>query len=216
MNADSRTLAYRLGLAGAAAAAILALFVLPAEYDIDITGFGDLTGLTALAQEVPAGFDGVLELDIADYDSSAPEILQSVPGLIRHYDAHFQTATLDIAIEDLGEVEYKFIMAEGDTLVYAWQVLEPTGDGVYFDFHGHPPSAEAANYPDGFEMAYSRGEGLSQHAAFTAPFGGYHGFYFLNLQEGPIVVRLTVAGHWSDRLEMYRAVDSKVITAVEF
>lgn len=208
----------KLGFAAAGAGILLVTVVLPAEYGIDLSGFGRITGLTALAQEAKPSyeFEGTLEFNIGDYDPSAEIIDQSVQGLIHLEEAPFKSEVIELEIEDLGEIEHKFILPADTTILYSWEVVDPKGDGVYFDFHGHPSSADAANYPEGFEMAYSRGEGYAQNGSFTAPFPGYHGWYLMNLEEGPITVRLTVAGYWTEHKEMYRAVDGNVITNVDF
>jgi hypothetical protein len=65
-------------------------------------------------------------------------------------------------------------------------------------------------------MAYARGEGTSQNGAFTSPFAGYHGFYFMNIEQGPITVRLTLSGYWQEHKEMHRAVEGKVLKKVAF
>jgi hypothetical protein len=209
----------KLTLAGTTASAILMIAVLPAEYGIDPTGVGGALGLTAMAQTVPSGdtsFEGTMHFNIGDYDPAAELIDQSVQGLIHLEDAPFHSEVIDIDIEDLGEVEHKFIMPSDTTFVYSWEVLDPKGDGVYYDFHGHPSSEDAANYPEGFEMAYAKGEGHAQSGSFTAPFGGYHGFYFMNIEEGPITVRLTVSGYWEEHKEMFRSVEGEVITNEAF
>lgn len=204
------TLATKLGLSALGGTALLVVAVLPAEYGIDPTGLGARMGLVALAQQAPA-FDGVLSFNVGEYDPTAERIDQSVQGLIHLEDAPFLSEVIDIDIEDFGEVEYKFVMPADTTLVYSWEVLDPRGEGVYYDFHGHPSSADADRFPEGFEMAYSRGEGVAQSGSFTAPFPGYHGFYFMNIEEGPITVRLSVAGYWDDDKEMYRAVEGEVL-----
>jgi hypothetical protein len=107
-------------------------------------------------------------------------------------------------------------MKQDETLLYSWRVLNASGQGVYYDFHGHPSSADAPNYPAGFEQAYSKGEGMGQNGSFTAPFPGYHGFYFMNLEEGPIQVELTISGFFEEHKEMYRAVDGQVLSKVDF
>lgn len=107
-------------------------------------------------------------------------------------------------------------MSADTTFVYSWEVLDAAGDGVYYDFHGHPSSEDAVNFPDGFEMAYAKGEGLTQSGSFTTPFAGYHGFYFMNIEEGPTTVRLNIAGYWDDSKEMYRAINGEVITNEAF
>lgn len=208
----------KLAIGSVAAGALLIGFVLPAEYGIDPTGIGGATGLTALAQEAAPdyAFEGTLAFNIADFDPQAERIERSIKGLIHLEDEAFKHEVIELQIEDIGEMEYKFVLPEDTTLLYSWEVVDPKGDGVYFEFHGHPSSVDAANYPEGFEMAYAKSEGTGQSGSFTAPFPGYHGWYFMNLEEGPITVRLTVAGYWSEHKEMYRAIDGRVVDTVEF
>ncbi len=208
----------KLTAAAAGGVTLLIVAVLPAEYGIDPTGLGARLGLTALAQETTeaAPFTDVLEFNIGDYDPTAERIDQSVQGLIHREEAPFKTEIIEIEVEDFGEVEHKFIMPADTTFVFSWEVVDAVGEGVYYDFHGHPSSADAANYPEGFEMAYARGEGTAQYGSFTSPFPGYHGFYFMNIEEGPVTVRLTISGYWDEHLEMYRALRGDVITNVEF
>lgn len=208
----------KLIAAGVGGGALLVVAVLPAEYGIDPTGVGGGLGLTAMAQDIAetAPFEGVLAFNIGEYDPTADLIDMSVQGLIHQEDAPFHTEIIDIEIEDFGEIEHKFIMPADTTFLYSWEVLGAVGDGVYYDFHGHPSTDDAADFPDGFEMAYARGEGITQHGSFTAPFAGYHGFYFMNIEEGPITVRLTVSGYWDEHKEMYRAIKGDVVLNEEF
>lgn len=224
------TLLNKIILTTVAAGAILVVAILPAEYGIDPTGLGSTLGLvniakndateTKLSQEKNTNrFDAqdlTLSFNIGEYDPTAERINESVQGLIHLEDMPFKSETFDIEIEDYGEIEHKFIMPADSTFVYSWEVLNPSGEGVYYDFHGHPSSQDATNYPEGFEMAYARGEGTTQSGAFTTPFAGYHGFYFMNIEQGPITVRVTVSGYWKEHKEMFRAVDGKVITKVPF
>lgn len=197
--------------------AILVIAILPAEYGIDPSGLGDKLGLLALSNHSSSSSSKLeLSFNIGDYDPKAERINESVQGLIHLENLPFQSQVIDIEIEDLGEVEYKFIMPADSSFVYSWEVLNSRGEGVYYDFHGHPSSEDAKNYPDKFEMAYARGEGTSQNGSFTSPFAGYHGFYFMNIEQGPITVRLNISGYWQDNKEMYRAIEGKVIKNVKF
>lgn len=211
-------LTLKLALAALAGGVLLVVAILPAEHGIDPTGLGGTFGLDALA-ETPitiSKFEGDLSFNIGDYDPTAELINESVQGLIHLEDAPFHNEVIDIIIEDYGEVEYKFVMPADTTFVYSWDVLEAKGDGVYYDFHGHPSSEDAVNFPEGFEMAYAKGEGLTQSGSFTAPFDGYHGFYFMNIEEGPITVRLNISGYWDESKEMYRAINGETVTNEDF
>ena len=209
----------KLTLAALGAVILLVMVVLPAEYGIDPTGFGRLTSISKLSESAPAAgqdFGQAMEFNVAEYDVTAEKIEESIQGLIQLEETPFKTETIDLKIEDFGEMEHKFIMPADTTLVYSWEVLGAKGDGLYFEFHGHPSTADAPNYPEGFEQAYSKGEGTSQSGSFTTPFPGYHGWYLMNLEEGEITVRLKVSGYWKEHKEMYRAIDGKVIHTVEF
>lgn len=211
-------LSSKLTLGALAGGVLLVVAVLPAEYGVDPTGLGAKLGLTDMSEPplIIAQFEGDLSFNIGEYDPTAELINESVQGLINLEDTPFHNEIIDIEIEDYGEVEYKFIMPADTTFVYSWEVLDAVDDGVYYDFHGHPSSDDAVNFPDGFEMAYAKGEGLIQSGSFTTPFAGYHGFYFMNIEEGPITVRLNIAGYWDDSKEMYRAINGEVITNEEF
>lgn len=209
----------KLSLATLGAAILLLVVVLPAEYGIDPTGFGRLTGISKLSETSHAptrDFGQTMVFNIEEYDPKAERIEQSFNGLIRLEEAPFRNVTIDLEIEDFGEIEHKFIMPTNATLVYTWELLEAKGDGIYVEFHGHPSTKDAPDYPEDFEQAYNKTEGYSQSASFTAPFPGYHGWYMMNLEEGPITVQLKVSGYWEEHKEMYRAVDGKVIKLVEF
>ena len=212
------TLFSKLAIAAVGSLALLVLVVLPAEFGVDPTGVGKRLGLLEISsQSTPTSDDNVsMSFNIGEYDSEAELIDESVQGLIHLEGNVFKSDVIDIEIEDIGEVEYKFIMPADTTFVYAWEVLDTRGEGVYYDFHGHPTSDDAADFPEDFEMAYAKGEGVAQNGSFTSPFAGYHGFYFMNIEEGPITVRLTISGYWESQLEMYRAIDSKVVKSVEF
>jgi hypothetical protein len=210
-----RQLGLKLAAAAVGAGSVLTVFVLPAEYGIDPTGFGKAIGVKALSgiasPAAAADFGQTLSFNIEKYDLTADVINQSIRGLVKLQDTPFKSETILIDIEDLGEVEHKFIMKQDETLLYSWRVLKATGQGVYYDFHGHPSSADAPNYPSGFEQAYGKSESTAQSGTFTAPFPGYHGFYFMNLEEGPIQIELTVSGYFDEHKEMYRAVDGQVL-----
>lgn len=220
MAFSTDSLSLKLLLASAGAIALLVTFVLPAEYGIDPTGVGALTGVNALASTntIAANKDygQAMNFNVEDYDLEAESINQSIRGLLNLSDTPFKSETIVLQIEDLGEIEHKFILPQDATLLYSWKILNPKGEGVYYEFHGHPSSEDAPNYPEDFEQPYSKGEGAAQSGAFTAPFPGYHGWYLINLEEGPIQIELTVSGYYQEHKEMYRAVDGNVINIVEF
>ena len=86
-------------------------FVLPAEYQIDPTGFGKATGLTKMGA-------GAVAATTAAHS----------------YPQAFRTDRISLTLFPKMDYEYKVHMKEGDVLVYSW--ISP---GVYeYDFHGEP------------------------------------------------------------------------------
>ena len=169
-------------LTGSLAVATLALlfFVLPVEYQYDPTGVGSLLGLDDLA---------------AATEWTELEMPEGGVDIARFYDQPFRTDTIDIPLEaEDGDLEYKLMMREGDSVVYSWRVLEiDNPDWFWSEFHGHtePTPGEVGDV-----MFYRRETGASDNGSFVAPFEGIHGWYLQNQTEYPVVVRLEVAGFY--------------------
>ena len=91
-------------------------------------------------------------------------------------------------------VEYKLEMNGGDSVVYQWKVLE---GNVYYDFHGHPHHEETE-----FFNRYNEGEGNQRSGTIMAAFAGQHGWFWLNLSQGPVVIELNVSGFYDKIVEI--------------
>ena len=61
---------------------------------------------------------------------------------------------------------------------------------MYTDFHGHEPSAGEAFVR--YEEQQSGNEG---HGSLVAPFSGEHGWFWLNISEQPVTIKLEFAGY---------------------
>ncbi len=108
--------------------------------------------------------------------------------------------TIAINLDYLEEVEYKALLDEGSSMKYTWTVAGDTENGgVYYDFHGDAGSEETPP-PD----SYEEGEAPTKTGEFEAPFDGYHGWYFLNIEERPITITLEIEGAYQSHKEIYR------------
>ncbi len=167
----------QLAIALAVATVILALFILPSEYGIDPTGLGQRMGLLALSPQSAA--------------AQIPDIPMAPPETARFYTSPIRSNVIEIPLEVDGELEYKFRMKAGETIVYSWTV---DNGAAYYDFH-------AASEPDGRDLRYKEEqEGASSgHGSLVAPFDGIHGWYWLNLEDHPIVITLRVSGFYELR-----------------
>jgi hypothetical protein len=153
--------------------------ILPTEYGLDPTGFGALTGLTALSQPPEV----VVETKFA----APPEIAKAEPLPFRQDVVTFPIGAFG---ETLGATEYKVTLAEGETLVYSWRA----STAILFEFHGHttPTDGSPAEVMD-----YIKGEATEGHGTLTAPLTGIHGWYFANPTFEGVTVELTLAGYYT-------------------
>lgn len=167
-------------LGAAALGTVLTLTViLPAEYGMDPTGFGALTGITRLSQPP--------EVVIETQFTAPPEIARAEPAPPRQ-----DVVTIPVGAfgETLGATEYKVTLEAGQTMVYSWKASSP----VLFEFHGHttPTDGSAAEVMD-----YIKGTAIEGSGALTAPLNGIHGWYFANPEFRDVSIELTLSGFYT-------------------
>lgn len=174
-----------------AAAVVLVLAVLPAEFGIDVTGFGRATGLVALSKGAatpPAVTPAATPIN-ADAAGGAPPL--KVWSLAHAEKYH--TGVFEVTLKGDEELEYKTTLSRGEPLLYTWKVKQ--GGQVYFEFHGEPTEGK---WPDGYYESYEKGEGSNGQGSMVAPFTGLHGWYWLNLSDKPITIEVELAGYFTD------------------
>jgi hypothetical protein len=179
------------------AAVILVTAVLPAEYGIDPTGIGRALGLTALnaaptrsfeVKDVLAGNAGVREVEVPDFNDPVP---LPNPAVHQSEDRAIETRTMTITLPPDGETEIKTVLRESKVVVYHW---ETDRGAIYCDLHGHDPEAGSE-----FFVRYREDqEGSNVTGSLVAPFGGEHGWYWLNYNDFPVTITLTVTGFFDD------------------
>jgi hypothetical protein len=184
---SKKGLALITGGALLAATAIAVCFVLPAEFQLDPTGFGRLTGLYKLGTPQP-------KTVAVTAPAAAPAT--------RFYPAPYRSDTVEIPLTASGdpnhadELEYKVRMKAGDSLVYAWTVEGVTDPEMfYYDFHGETPAGEGA--PEAKVIEYKQATGLSSNGVLIAPIPGVHGWYLQNQSVKPVVVKLKLSGFYA-------------------
>lgn len=178
------TLAKATGGAAIAAAAILTLFVLPAEYGIDPTGVGTALGLTGMVASAPEGAAPAPEAAAPGNVALPTRASISKPAAWRQDD-------MTITLAPHSGQEVKAHMKQGDSFVFTWK---STGGPVKAEMHGEHPNAadgEFTSYWKELEMTGGQGD-------FTAPFDGTHGWYFRNKGETPVTVTVKTVGFYKD------------------
>ena len=189
-----------VGLAAVVAAVLLTLFVLPAEYGIDPTGVGKALGLTELAAppaktiavtDILGGNEGLSEIAIPDAGEPTP---LPNPAVFQDEATPPETRSVQVVIPPEAETEVKVKLLAGKVVAFSWA----TDQGkVYVDYHGHDPSFG----PDFFVRYKEEQESSGGNGTLTAPFSGEHGWYWLNFNEEPVTITLTVTGYFEDLID---------------
>lgn len=181
MSAAPPPSARALLLAGAIAATVLLVAVLPAEYGRDPTGLGQRLGLLALAASGP------------DRATGLHDWLEETPPA-----TPLRREQLTFELSPFESVEYKYELAAGEGLLYSWH----SSAEVLVNFHGErQPAAASDGTPKDDATAFNNGRAQANHGVFVAPFAGRHGWFFQNRGLAPVTVVLNTAGFYE------RAVD---------
>jgi hypothetical protein len=182
----------------AVAAVVLVTAVLPAEYGIDPTGIGRVLGFTELSsqptrtltiKDVLGGNETVREVEIPAFNEPVP---LPNPAVHQAEDRPIETRTVRLTLERDQQTEIKTVLRASKVIAYTWKT---DGGLVYCDMHGHDPEAGQ----DFFVRYREDAEGTTEATgSLVAPFDGEHGWYWLNLHDGPVTITLTVAGFFDD------------------
>lgn len=177
------TLVKATGGALLAAAAILILFVMPAEYGIDPTGVGRLTGIVGMGAGSEAATPAPAEVPVAG------PLTPTKAAIVREGDLRSDEMTLTLAPHSGQEV--KAHMKAGQSYVFEWSAK---GGPVKADMHGEKVNAAEGEFTSYWEEKQMTGG----KGSFTAPFEGTHGWYFRNKGETPVTVSVKTTGFYKD------------------
>lgn len=176
------------------AAVLLVTVVMPAEYAIDPTGLGELTGLqrmgeikVSLAKEA-AEADALLlvEEDAPSevVEEAVPEsVLPAIPAIPATQN-HEMTFTL---APDEG-TEVKVTMIKGATVDYVW---ETDGGRANFDMHADSKELKIDYH------SYSKGSEQKSDGTLEAAFNGNHGWFWRNRTKEPLTITIKTSGEYS-------------------
>jgi len=159
---------------------ILITAILPAEYGIDPTGFGRLTGLSELSMQTKGSSQPLT--------TACPEpnaISSSAQNNRQSSSLQWQDTVKILVPADEG-LEYKFHLVKGATLEYSWST---DGAKLYFDFHGEPQGDKT-----GYFKSYKESTDNQASGSLSAPFEGSHGWYWENKTGSPVTVMLNTNG----------------------
>lgn len=183
--ASVRGIAKAVIVSALAALVLLVTAILPAEYGIDPLGTGRALGLSMLS-----GTAALAPVPPPQGDALAP--VQE--GLVAFYPDEYRYDARELTLGPYEYLEFKYHLAEGATMLFAW---EANGD-VRQDFHGDRDGA-TANAAESFDKQPRR----EAYGSFSAPFFGIHGWYWENLGAATITVRLVTAGFYTQAHEFH-------------
>jgi hypothetical protein len=171
-------LATAIGVALLVAGVLVVIAVLPAEFAVDPTGLGARLGLLDL---------GTVGREVAALETAkAGGAAQAT--LIVPQEKAFNRETVAFPLAPHASIEYKYRLAKGQALLYAWTATAP----VSYEFHAEPDGA-----PRGYAQSYEKSAGARQSGTLTAPFAGIHGWYWENTTDQPVTVTLSSAGFYT-------------------
>jgi hypothetical protein len=176
---------------------IVFVAILPAEYNIDPTGLGEAIGFKSLYQETEK--EVIVEYKDKEYPSLKMEDAGSKPSvkIPKEYynpapNKQFEERedVVEIKLGAKKGVEYKVDMLKYGKLKYEWKVAET----VFFDFHGEVKEKNPPRnvFYESYTVAYSK----NMIGTFTSPFEGKQGWYFKNLTDKEIVIKLKLKGQY--------------------
>ena len=183
------------------AVVVLVVIIWPAEYGRDPTGIGGLLGIEGMSAGATqtitlvdsfGGNETLREVEIPDFGEPVP---LPNPSVARDEPGPPETITMSVELDLDAETEIKMVLTEGSMVVYDWEVVDGI---VYSDFHGHTPE-----FGDEFWVRYREDQQgtASGHGSLLAPFSGEHGWYWVNLSDGPVTINLTVTGYVDDMID---------------
>ena len=176
--------------AGAAIAGVLiaTLFVLPAEYGIDLTGVGTAIGLTDMVSGEAT--EEAATPEAAAASAAATDVAVPTKATIAKATPWRQDE-MTITLAPHSGQEVKAHMVKGDSFVFQWA---STGGPVKAEMHGEKAGATDDSFTDYWkELELTGGQG-----DFTAPFDGTHGWYFRNKGETPVTIKVKTVGFYKD------------------
>lgn len=179
-----------------AAAFILVTIVLPAEYGIDPTGFGNFVGLlkmgeikVSLADESAAENSSEKPLESLSIDNQAEASQQSPIEAPKESEPNLRSEEMSITLAPNEGKEIKLTMAKGDSVNFAWWT---SGGRANFDTHADSKELKIKYHN------YEKGSKERSEGVLEAAFDGNHGWFWRNRTAETMTVSLKVSGNFTD------------------
>jgi predicted component of type VI protein secretion system len=197
-------------LAAIVAVILLITVVIPSEYGIDPTGFGEITGLKrmgeikiSLAREADAELNSeaegkvevveveVAELEVAELEVTKVEVTETleIPPVTKISNKPYQNHEMTFTLAPDEAAEVKVTMKKGAKVDYIWQT---DGGKSNFDVHGDSKKLQISYHP------YYKGTDSKREGTLTAAFDGGHGWFWRNRTNKLLTITIKTAGEYTD------------------
>ncbi len=181
-------------LAAVVAGLLLVTIVMPAEYGIDPSGIGSVTGLkrmgeikVSLAKEAAADRAKEMAVNMQEEPLEAEEEAETLASSTPPQFTMKHEMKVTLAPEEGTEI--KVTMTKGDKVQYSWQT---DGGDANFDMHGDSKKLKI-NY-----HSYNKGSDQASEGVLEAAFDGDHGWFWRNRTFEPMTITLRTNGEYSD------------------
>jgi len=171
--------------AAVVASVILVTIVMPAEYGIDPTGVGRLTGLTKMG-EIKVSLAKEIEDDKAADGETVTAIASAASLPAEGAEASHE---LELTLDPDQGMEVKLAMRKGAVVNYEWFT---DGAEAAFDVHGDSRELEI-DYHN-----YYKGKDARREGSIDAAFDGSHGWWWRNRTDGPMTITLKTKGEYTE------------------
>jgi hypothetical protein len=176
-------------IAAGVAAVLLVTTILPAEYGVDPTGWGRVTGLTPMGEmkreaAKAGGSEAAPEPETAAVDNG--DILLDEERASTAPAAGGSVGRVQLTLAPGKGEEVKATMNAGEELTYEWSTGGPV---IRFELHGEPIPAKGDEF-----TSFEKGSSAGAKGKFRAPFHGTHGWYWRNNTNSPVTVTVSATG----------------------
>lgn len=187
-------------LAAIGAGALLVTVVMPAEYAIDPTGFGKLTGLQQMGEIRMSLAEEAAQEEVTKLASAAnpsvevkpePVVQEKTAPVPKVEPASITTRqdTISFTLAPNESAEIKATMKKGQKVNFEWN----SSGKINFDYHADSKELKIKYHGYGKGVGQERDTGVIE-----AAFDGKHGWFWRNRTKETVTVTLATNGEYSE------------------
>lgn len=177
-------------LATIAAIVLLVTVVMPAEYALDPTGLGKITGLQRMG-EIKVSLAKEAEADALVQSEEVPTmevVKETIPEPTPQSTTATQNHEMTFTLAPDEGTEVKVTMIKGAKVDYVW---ETKGGKANFDVHGDSKELKISYHN------YSKGSEQKSDGTLEAVFDGNHGWFWRNRTKEPLTITIKTNGEYT-------------------